>query len=177
MPALTYSEIEAAMPATALTTVQGLPYRKIASGKVRELFDTGEHLLMIATDRISAFDVVMPNGVPGKGIILTQIARHWFEQSRDLVPNHLLDDHDAALAAVLGEQRDLAPRSMLVRKLKPCRSRPSCAATSRAAVGRNTARRAPSGASRCRPSCAKARRCRGPISRPRARPMSAMTSR
>ncbi len=119
MPALTYSEIEAAMPATALTTVQGLPYRKIASGKVRELFDTGEHLLMIATDRISAFDVVMPNGVPGKGIILTQIARHWFEQSRDLVPNHLLDDHDAALAAVLGEQRDLAPRSMLVRKLKP----------------------------------------------------------
>lgn len=119
MPTLAYAELEAALPANALTTVDGLPYRKVASGKVRDIFDTGTHLLLIASDRISAFDVIMPDGIPGKGIILTQISRYWFEQSRDLIPNHLPDDHDAMLQEALQGHPELVHRSMLVKRLKP----------------------------------------------------------
>jgi phosphoribosylaminoimidazole-succinocarboxamide synthase len=107
------------MPETALLGTSGLPFRKIASGKVRDIYDAGEYLLLIATDRISAFDVVMPNGVPGKGILLTQISRHWFDCTASWLPNHLPADHDALLLKTLGENAWLAPRSMLVRKLHP----------------------------------------------------------
>jgi phosphoribosylaminoimidazole-succinocarboxamide synthase len=107
------------MPQEALLTVPELPYKKVASGKVREIYQAGESLLMIATDRISAFDVIMPNGVPGKGILLTQISRYWFDRTSSWIPNHLPENHDALLLKVLGKHADLAPRSMLVRKLKP----------------------------------------------------------
>jgi phosphoribosylaminoimidazole-succinocarboxamide synthase len=66
----------------------GIP--KIKSGKVREIFDLGDSLLMVATDRISAFDCIMPNGIPRKGEVLTQISHFWFEKFAGLVPNHLL---------------------------------------------------------------------------------------
>ena len=59
-------------------------------GKVRDLYDLGDRLLIVATDRISAFDVVLPNGVPGKGAVLTQIAAFWFERTDAVVPNHFL---------------------------------------------------------------------------------------
>jgi phosphoribosylaminoimidazole-succinocarboxamide synthase len=119
MPALTSKQIEAVMPTTALLTIPELPYKKVGSGKVREIYQAGEFLLMIATDRISAFDVIMPNGVPGKGILLTQISRYWFDRTAAWLPNHLPADHDAQLLKVLGKHAELAPRSMLVRKLHP----------------------------------------------------------
>jgi len=110
--------IEKALPATALNTVDGLGLRKIASGKVRELFDAGDALVMIATDRLSAFDVIMPDGIPGKGVMLTQIALHWFARTASIVPNHILPDQDARMDA-LGLPPELKPRSMVVRRLKP----------------------------------------------------------
>ena len=63
---------------------------KLKSGKVREIFDLGDAFLLVATDRISAFDCVMPNGIPRKGEVLTQISHFWFEKFAALVPNHLL---------------------------------------------------------------------------------------
>jgi phosphoribosylaminoimidazole-succinocarboxamide synthase len=100
-------------------TVEGLPFRKVATGKVREIFDLGEQLLIVATDRLSAFDVVMPNGVPGKGILLTQVSLWWFEQAAKIFPIHLAPNHLQAVAAALKGHEALIPRSMLVRKLKP----------------------------------------------------------
>src|SRR5271169_6398946 len=64
--------------------------KKIRSGKVRDIFDLGDALLLVASDRISAFDVIMPNGIPRKGEVLTQISHFWFEKFASLVPNHLL---------------------------------------------------------------------------------------
>lgn len=91
----------------------------IHQGKVRDCFAVGEdHLLMVASDRLSAFDVVLPDPIPGKGEMLTRISRFWFELTKDIVPNHLADELD--LAAVLGDDElagRLAPRSMLVKRL------------------------------------------------------------
>lgn len=112
-------QIQASLPEKALREVSGLPYPRIASGKVREIFDVGDCLLLIATDRISAFDVVLPDGIPGKGIVLTQISHYWFAETARLIDNHLVDNHDARLAEVLRGHESLIPRSMLVRKLRP----------------------------------------------------------
>lgn len=95
----------------------GIP--KIKSGKVREVFDLGGALLMVATDRISAFDVVMPNGIPYKGHVLTGLSFFWFEFFDD-VPNHLLQGSDEPLPTSLRPyERILKGRSMIVRKAKP----------------------------------------------------------
>lgn len=107
------------LPKQALRSVPDLPFAKVASGKVREMFDCGEALLMIATDRLSAFDVILPDGIPGKGILLTEISRFWFNQTASIFPNHLLPDQNAALEHLLVEHRELIPRAMLVRKLRP----------------------------------------------------------
>jgi phosphoribosylaminoimidazole-succinocarboxamide synthase len=107
------------LPMEALMTVTGLPYRLHAKGKVREVFDCGEHYLIIATDRLSAFDVVMPNGVPGKGILLTQLSLWWFEQAKEIFPTHLVDQHNEQLAQILKGHEQLISRSMLVKKLTP----------------------------------------------------------
>src|SRR5882724_3788571 len=94
--------------------------RKVASGKVREIFDLGEHLLFVATDRISAFDVIMPNGIPRKGEVLTQISYFWFAQTESFQPNHLVSRPDESLPARLQPFSDkLARRSMVVKKAKP----------------------------------------------------------
>ena len=108
-----------ALPSEALMTIEGLPFPKVATGKVREIFDLGEHLLIIATDRLSAFDVVLPNGVPGKGILLTQLSLWWFTQAEKIFPIHLVPNHAQALATALSSHPTLIPRAMLVRKLKP----------------------------------------------------------
>lgn len=113
------AEIRSSLPTEALMNVEGLPFKKIASGKVREIFDLGDKLLIVATDRISAFDSIMPNGVPGKGILLTQISLWWFAQAAKIMPTHLVPEHDAAVADLLGAFPQLVSRSMLVRKLKP----------------------------------------------------------
>ncbi len=96
----------------------GIP--KLKSGKVREIFDLGDAFLLVATDRISAFDCVMPNGIPRKGEVLTQISHFWFERFARLVPNHLLARADAPWSARLQPFADtLRGRSMLVKKAKP----------------------------------------------------------
>ncbi len=92
---------------------------KLRSGKVREVFDLGDHLLIVATDRISAFDVIMPTGIPDKGAVLTQISNFWFDKLRDVVPHHVVATHVGDFPAVVREDprsRDLAGRSVLVRK-------------------------------------------------------------
>lgn len=91
-------------------------YRKVRSGKVREIFDLGEHLLFVATDRVSAFDVILPNLIPGKGRLLTEISRFWFEQTRSIVPNHLVTCSLDGLALSADERERLEGRSMVVRK-------------------------------------------------------------
>jgi phosphoribosylaminoimidazole-succinocarboxamide synthase len=94
--------------------------RKLKSGKVREVFDLGDRLLFVATDRISAFDCVMPNGIPRKGEVLTQISHFWFGQTEKLLPNHLLAKADDPLPASLQPfAAQLARRSMIVKKATP----------------------------------------------------------
>lgn len=94
--------------------------KKLRSGKVRELFDLGDSYLMVASDRISAFDVIMPNGIPRKGEVLTQISHFWFEKFASLVPNHLLAKAHDPLPAQLQPYADkIARRSMIVKKAKP----------------------------------------------------------
>ncbi len=96
----------------------GIP--KLKSGKVREVFDLGNALLIVATDRISAFDCVMPNGIPRKGEVLTQISHFWFDRMASLVPNHRLAGASAPLPERLGaDAARLARRSMLVKKARP----------------------------------------------------------
>ena len=94
--------------------------KKIKSGKVREIFDLGDAFLLVATDRISAFDCVMPNGIPRKGEVLTQLSHFWFERFAAIVPNHLLARADDPLPAVLQPfAAQVARRSMIVRKAQP----------------------------------------------------------
>ena len=98
--------------------------KKLNSGKVRDIFDLGDPLLFVASDRISAFDVIMPNGIPRKGEVLTQISHFWFEKFASLEPNHLLrranDPLSPALAILPPAQlADLQRRSMIVKKAKP----------------------------------------------------------
>src|SRR5262245_15748393 len=77
---MTSADIAAALPSTAVTKIEGLPFPLLASGKVRDIFDLGDALLLVATDRLSAFDVILPDGIPGKGIVLTQMSNWWFAQ-------------------------------------------------------------------------------------------------
>lgn len=94
--------------------------KKLKSGKVREIFDLDDCLLFVASDRISAFDVIMPNGIPRKGEVLTQISYFWFAQTEGFQANHLLSRPDAPLPARLAPYTaQLARRSMLVKKAKP----------------------------------------------------------
>lgn len=89
-------------------------------GKVRDVYEVGEHLLIIATDRISAFDVVLPNGIAGKGKVLTQISLYWFSQTKDIIENHIVATEVMEYPALLRKYRDvLEGRSMLVKKAAP----------------------------------------------------------
>jgi phosphoribosylaminoimidazole-succinocarboxamide synthase len=101
------------MPNDALLELDIPELTKVKSGKVREVFDMGEHFLFVASDRISAFDVIMPNGIPRKGEVLTQISHFWFDKYADLVPNHRVAD---GLPDTLTH---LASRSMVVKKAEP----------------------------------------------------------
>ena len=92
----------------------------INRGKVRDIYDLGEHLLIVATDRISAFDVVMPNPIPGKGIILTQISKFWFGIMESIIPHHLISTEVKDFPQVCRPyEAALKDRSMLVKKAKP----------------------------------------------------------
>lgn len=92
----------------------------IHRGKVRDLYDLGDCLLMVATDRISAFDVVMADPIPSKGAVLTKLSLFWFDYLKDIVPNHLLTADVSQYPAVCAPYLEqLAGRSMVVRKAKP----------------------------------------------------------
>ncbi|MBU4321308.1 MAG: phosphoribosylaminoimidazolesuccinocarboxamide synthase [Nitrospinae bacterium] len=89
-------------------------------GKVRDVYEVGDNLLIVATDRVSAFDVVLPNGIPDKGRILTQISIYWFNQMKDIMENHIVATDVKDYPEVLHKYKDiLEGRSMLVRKAKP----------------------------------------------------------
>jgi phosphoribosylaminoimidazole-succinocarboxamide synthase len=95
---------------------------RVAQGKVRDVYAVGGDLLIVATDRISAFDCILPQGIPGKGRVLTQMSIFWFEFLKDLVPNHLIATDVSDFPAPLREFRDqLEGRSMLVKR---CRMEP-----------------------------------------------------
>ncbi len=113
------AEIAAALPASARTSITGLPFPLLASGKVREIYDLGDALLLVATDRLSAFDVILPDGIPGKGIMLNQLSLWWFQRTTHVITNHLLPDQPGEFARRGITDRDLILRSMIVRKLKP----------------------------------------------------------
>jgi phosphoribosylaminoimidazole-succinocarboxamide synthase len=94
--------------------------KKLKSGKVREIFDLGDRLLFVASDRISAFDCIMPNGIPRKGEVLTQISYFWFAQTESFQPNHLISRAGDPLPANLAPfSSKLARRSMIVKKARP----------------------------------------------------------
>jgi phosphoribosylaminoimidazole-succinocarboxamide synthase len=125
---MNFAAIAAALPSTAVTSIEQIrsqvsglksPPVHLASGKVREIFDLGDALLLVATDRLSAFDVILPDGIPGKGAILTQMSHWWFAQTAALIPNHLLPDQAGEFARRGLTSPDLQLRSMIVKKLKP----------------------------------------------------------
>jgi phosphoribosylaminoimidazole-succinocarboxamide synthase len=98
-----------------------IPGAKLLSrGKVRDIYDAGEYLLFIASDRISAFDVVMNSGIPYKGIVLTQISKYWFEKTSHIIENHFVTDEISEFPDPFNKYPDLLTgRSMLVKKTTP----------------------------------------------------------
>ncbi|HEX4135850.1 MAG TPA: phosphoribosylaminoimidazolesuccinocarboxamide synthase [Bryobacteraceae bacterium] len=108
------------MPVITSTTLPGI--ERVASGKVRDVYAIGGNLLIVATDRISAFDCILPEGIPGKGRVLTQMSLFWFEFLRNVVPNHVITaDVDAYPSELLPHRDQLEGRSMLVKR---CRMEP-----------------------------------------------------
>ena len=84
-------------------------------GKVRETYDLGDNLLMVASDRLSAFDVVLPSSIPGKGILLTQLSHYWLRNTRHIVPNHFVST-DLTGIVPPNKRSDVEHRAMVVRK-------------------------------------------------------------
>lgn len=100
------------------TAIPGLKPPK--RGKVREVYDLGDELLLVATDRISAFDVIMANGIPSKVVILNQMSAFWFEKFADVCPNHVISIDDVEVAKRLSQPHpELAGRCMIGKKAKP----------------------------------------------------------
>lgn len=100
-----------------MTTMERRPDSR---GKVRDIYDAGENLLMVATDRISAFDFILPDEIPFKGEVLNRISAFWFDKFADIVPNHLVSIDPADFPEEFAEYRDyLAGRAMLVKKAQP----------------------------------------------------------
>ena len=100
-----------------MTTIERRPDSR---GKVRDIYDAGDNLLMVASDRISAFDYILPDEIPFKGEVLTRISAFWFEKFKDLVPNHLVSLDPADFPADFADYRGyLAGRAMLVKKANP----------------------------------------------------------
>ena len=104
------------MVATLIQSELNLPL--LARGKVRDIYDLGDRLLIVATDRISAFDVVLPTGIPDKGLVLTQLSAFWFELTGDIVPNHFIQVVEGTRVAGIDAElpREMIGRAMVVRK-------------------------------------------------------------
>lgn len=107
-----------ATPVVLQTNIPGVPAPK--RGKVRDIYDLGDKLLIVVTDRISAFDVIMPNGIPDKGVVLNQISLYWFKQMDFIIPNHIISTDISTLPEAFQKAKDqLENRSMIVKKAKP----------------------------------------------------------
>lgn len=92
----------------------------VNKGKVRDIYDVGEHLLIVTTDRISAFDVIMNEGIPDKGFVLTEISKFWFEKMGDIIQHHIVSTNVDDFPTITHQYRaQLEGRSMLVKKAKP----------------------------------------------------------
>jgi phosphoribosylaminoimidazole-succinocarboxamide synthase len=101
-----------------ITDIAGLPQPR--RGKVRDIYETEDALLIVATDRVSAFDVVLPDGIPGKGRVLTQVSRFWFNFLSHIIPNHVISMNADDFPAPCRPYREmLTGRSMLVKKAQP----------------------------------------------------------
>ncbi len=100
--------------AISQTQLQGL--KLVRRGKVRDVYDLGDSLLFVATDRISVYDVVLPTPIPGKGAMLTQLSNFWFEKTREIVENHLLESDFEKFPQELRRFPELAGRSIIVKK-------------------------------------------------------------
>ena len=108
--------------ATTVITETNLPLPVFGKGKARDMYDLGDRLLMVATDRISAFDSVMPNGIPDKGRVLTALSSFWFARTTEIVPNHVISVDPADLPDALRAQSavmdQIAGRFMIVKKAR-----------------------------------------------------------
>lgn len=105
-------------PGIMKTDFQGMTLT--STGKVRDIYAFDSNLLIVATDRVSAFDFIMPNPVPGKGEVLTRMSAFWFGKMADIIPNHVVSTNPEEYPAVCSPYRDLLRgRSMLVKKAKP----------------------------------------------------------
>ncbi|HLF19957.1 MAG TPA: phosphoribosylaminoimidazolesuccinocarboxamide synthase, partial [Bacteroidota bacterium] len=108
----------AKVPVITQTSFPGLKFRN--RGKVRDIYEFEDSLLIVATDRISAFDVIMSQGIPFKGKVLTKISEYWFEQTEDIIPNHVISTIVYDFPSLCKPYwRDLEDRSMLVKKTRP----------------------------------------------------------
>ena len=107
-------------PSPPLFETQVGSLKRIHQGKVRDIYDVdAEHILIVATDRLSAFDVVLPDPIPFKGEVLTRISAFWFERTRHITPNHLSNLAVEDVVTDAAERAQLAGRAMVVKKLKP----------------------------------------------------------
>lgn len=106
-----------ASPPLLQSNLQSL--KRIHQGKVRDIYEVDDdHMLIVTTDRLSAFDVVLPDPIPGKGSVLTRISRFWFDRTRDILPNHLTDYPLERAVPDAAERALIADRSMVVKRLK-----------------------------------------------------------
>jgi len=146
----------------------------IARGKVRDMYAIDDqHLLIVTTDRLSAYDVILPDPVPGKGEVLTQFSNFWFRMMEDIVPNHLTNE---ALDSVISDPTlldELAPRSIIVKRLEPL---PVEAVARGYLIGsgwRDYRRTGSVCGIKLPPGCSRRRNCRNPYSHLRTRPWPA----
>jgi len=107
------------MPTTPLSNVDLSGIKKLRSGKVREVFDLGDALLFVVTDRLSAFDVILPDPIPSKGAVLNQLSAFWFKRFQDIDNHFITADFEQFPAELQSFREQLAGRSMIVKKTKP----------------------------------------------------------
>jgi phosphoribosylaminoimidazole-succinocarboxamide synthase len=109
------------MSQTAALFESDLPHLELLNrGKVRDIYDVDDkHMLIVASDRLSAFDVVMPQPIPGKGEVLTRVANFWFERTKGIIPNHLSDKPLSEVVPSAEQRAILGDRAIVVRKLRP----------------------------------------------------------
>ena len=96
-----------------------LPFKIQTRGKVRDVYDLDDKLLMVATDRISVFDVVLPTPIPYKGVILTQLSNFWFNKTKSIIDNHIIVDEFNSMPSNIKKFSELKGRSVLVKKAEP----------------------------------------------------------